>query len=545
MNYLILAAGQGSRFKKAGYTVPKPLVELNGEPMIGRLVRLFARHEAETIRVVVNAEMQSVLDYLYKLQAEGLPLDIVPMISDNSFKTLDRGAQGFKGKFIGTTVDAIFDEDELQMFVDALKATPEGHVLMGLTRYCDDPSPLYARIGPDGRVCDYRYGGEPFEGDIIVSAGIYGITDESLLRAKEVTALPESLSDFQRILAAETDVDVDVFEFYHAMDVDNPDDQKSAEEFLSEKATRQRRLNRIYKSTLKSSDTEEHIDLWFYRKLGFAWACLFEKLGVSPNAVTIASIFLGVGAGLCFYPPVLWINIIGLLLLVWANTYDSADGQLARMTGKFSPIGRILDGVAGDCWFITIYICILLRTINTVDYWHTHADLMWIIAACAGFSHIVQAAVADYYRQFHLLIVKGGFNTELETSERVEGRLKALSWSRQPFAKLLMTFYALYTKLQENMSTSMRAVMTAIRRRYPDGLPHELGERLRALSLPLCKWENFLTFNWRSIMLAIAILAGHPWWYFAGELTLFNLVLLYLLFAHRRACRRMKALIDG
>ena len=34
MNILIPMAGEGSRFKSAGYTFPKPLIEVNGKPMI-------------------------------------------------------------------------------------------------------------------------------------------------------------------------------------------------------------------------------------------------------------------------------------------------------------------------------------------------------------------------------------------------------------------------------------------------------------------------------------------------------------------------------
>ena len=78
-----------------------------------------------------------------------------------------------------------------------------------------------------------------------------------------------------------------------------------------------------YRSTLKSSDTEEHIDIYFYRPMGYAWALLFQKLGVSPNTVTILSIFLGVDAGIMFGFNDLKLNAIGILLLIWANTYDS------------------------------------------------------------------------------------------------------------------------------------------------------------------------------------------------------------------------------
>lgn len=56
-----------------------------------------------------------------------------------------------------------------------------------------------------------------------------------------------------------------------------------------------------YRASLKSMDTEEHIDLAFYRPIGFVWAKIAARLGVSPNAITIASIFLGVAGGVLFY----------------------------------------------------------------------------------------------------------------------------------------------------------------------------------------------------------------------------------------------------
>ena len=97
-----------------------------------------------------------------------------------------------------------------------------------------------------------------------------------------------------------------------------------------------------FKDSLKSMDTEETFDLIFYRPIGYMWALLAKKLGVTPNAITIASIFLGVGAGVCFFfnenssPWInyFWWNIIGVFLLVWADSFDSADGQLARMTSN-------------------------------------------------------------------------------------------------------------------------------------------------------------------------------------------------------------------
>ena len=38
MKILIPMAGEGSRFQKEGYTLPKPLIDVNGKPMIQSVV---------------------------------------------------------------------------------------------------------------------------------------------------------------------------------------------------------------------------------------------------------------------------------------------------------------------------------------------------------------------------------------------------------------------------------------------------------------------------------------------------------------------------
>ena len=41
MNILIPMAGSGSRFKNSGYTKPKPFIDVNGQPMITRVIKIF------------------------------------------------------------------------------------------------------------------------------------------------------------------------------------------------------------------------------------------------------------------------------------------------------------------------------------------------------------------------------------------------------------------------------------------------------------------------------------------------------------------------
>ncbi|MBO4943329.1 MAG: CDP-alcohol phosphatidyltransferase family protein [Muribaculaceae bacterium] len=295
-----------------------------------------------------------------------------------------------------------------------------------------------------------------------------------------------------------------------------------------------------YQSSLKSLDTEEHIDLWFYRPIGYAWACLAKRLGITPNAITIASIFLGVGAGIAFYYTSLWINILGIVLLVWANSFDSADGQLARMTKQYSRIGRILDGVSGDLWFISIYIAICLRENATSPFFMEHPWAIWALASVSGIFHAKQAATADYYRQFHLYFLKGEEGSELDSSAQLRARYSEMPWRGHFWAKLTLLFYTNYTANQEALAPAMQRLRAELRRVFPSGVASPaFRDAFRKGSLPLMKYTNILSFNWRSIALFVTILAGVPWLYFIFELVVLNAILLYMIVRHENLCRRL------
>ncbi|WP_290431176.1 CDP-alcohol phosphatidyltransferase family protein [Muribaculum intestinale] len=302
-----------------------------------------------------------------------------------------------------------------------------------------------------------------------------------------------------------------------------------------------------YRDTLKSMDTEEHIDLAFYRPIGYMWACLAKRLGVTPNAITIASIFLGIGAGIMFYFPDMWLNVIGMLLLVWANSFDSADGQLARMTKQYSRLGRILDGLSGDLWFASIYIAICLRENITSEFFSAHPWVIWVVAVVTGLCHAKQAAAADYYRQFHLYFLKGEEGSELESCDELRSRLATLSWSKNFWKKLTLTFYTQYTANQEALTPSMQTLRRELRKRFASGvIPMDFREAFRAKSLPLMKYTNILSFNWRVIALFTSLFLRMPWLYFAFELIVLNALLVYMIVRHEHICRDFtKELKDG
>ena len=302
-----------------------------------------------------------------------------------------------------------------------------------------------------------------------------------------------------------------------------------------------------YRASLKSSDTEEWFDLVFYRPIGFAWALLCRRLGVTPNVITVASIFIGVAAGIMFYFDSLWMNVAGILLLVWANSFDSADGQLARLTGQYSRLGRILDGVSGDFWFVSIYVCICLRECVTSHFFIDNPWTVWVLASVAGVCHSLQAAQADYYRQFHLFFVNGKEGSELDSSGPLKEKYASLRWGRDFFEKLTMAFYINYTVSQERRTPAMQALRRALYERFGNGaISPRFRADFRASSLPLVKYTNMLSFNTRCFALFISLFVAMPWLYFVFELTVLNAMLIYMMVRHEKICRMYtKRLRDG
>ena len=86
MNYAIIAAGEGSRLAQEGIAKPKPLVELQGEPMIGRLINIMLRCNAESISIIVNEHMTEVREYLQALELP-VPLNLVVKTTPSSTRS--------------------------------------------------------------------------------------------------------------------------------------------------------------------------------------------------------------------------------------------------------------------------------------------------------------------------------------------------------------------------------------------------------------------------------------------------------------------------
>lgn len=301
-------------------------------------------------------------------------------------------------------------------------------------------------------------------------------------------------------------------------------------------------FRQLLQSSFKSEDTEEWLDIHFTRPIGLVFALFWNKLGVHPNAITILSIFLGMAAGWMFYHTDLWHNIAGVFFLMFANFCDSTDGQMARLTGKKTLTGRILDGFSGDVWFFSIYLAIVLRLMpQQMPYTNTTWGIwIWVLAATAGFlCHSPQSSLSDYYRQIHLWFLKGKYGSELDSYKQQRAIYDSLPKGKDHFWKRAFHYhYANYCKGQEQRTPSFQQLHKNIIERYGEieHVPQSIRNDFLRGSRPLMKYTNILTFNIRAICIYITCLLNCPWVYLIIEITIMTIIYIYMHRQHEQLC---------
>ena len=312
--------------------------------------------------------------------------------------------------------------------------------------------------------------------------------------------------------------------------------------------------------TYKSNDTEEWLDRVFTRPIGYLWAKFFERLGVHPNVVTVLSIIIGISSAFFFMhgswrtegSAGLMLNILGILLMMWANFYDSADGQLARMTGKKTQLGHILDGAASIIIFIPVYCALVWRSYqyhNMEFQWLHIADternaaiyglILFGIALFSGFvCHGGHCRLADYYRQIHLFFLKGESGAELSTSTLQQQLYDAMPWRGHLIEKTFLKTYVNYTRQQEKATPAFQRLMQRLHDLYgkADNAPESFRNEFRKRSLPLIPLTNILTFNTRAIALYVCCLVDLPWLYFVFEIVVMSALCGYMRSRHEQMC---------
>ncbi len=301
-----------------------------------------------------------------------------------------------------------------------------------------------------------------------------------------------------------------------------------------------RNYRQLLRASFKSADTEEWLDVWFTRPVGLFLALLCGRVGITPNAITIFGIVVGAASGWFFHFTDLQSNIIGVLMLMTANFCDSADGQLARLTGQKSLLGRMLDGFASDAWFFCVYLAVIVRL------WPSWGPWGFLLCAVAGlYCHSTQCALADYYRQIHLYFLQGAAGSELATFRREQQAYEAAKARGWSFERIYRFFYKGYCRKQERLTPAFQAMFARLtggqaELSYGDNFPASWSaDRFLAVSRRLMPMTNILTHNTRATVLFFAVIVNIPWVYPLFEIVVLQPLCWYMRYRHERLCREM------
>lgn len=261
-----------------------------------------------------------------------------------------------------------------------------------------------------------------------------------------------------------------------------------------------------------------------YHPLAKRLALALAPTSVTPNQLSIAGGFCVILAGACY-------AVIGDLAgalagfglhLAW-HVLDGADGDLARLTGKASPLGEAIDGIADYFSHIVLYCTIGWMLMG-------HFGLaVWLVVVGAGVSRIFQASHLEERRREYEYWVYGRSwirNAGIEPKTKRERGVAAL--------------VNLYLSLSDRTRDGGGTIESLHRLAAKDEVAlAQFRATARRHLAPLLGRLQLLGANQRTIILGIAMVAGHPIGYFLYELSVLNLALLWSIRAHRSAAARM------
>lgn len=273
----------------------------------------------------------------------------------------------------------------------------------------------------------------------------------------------------------------------------------------------------------KAYEIEELVDIYFFRRLGILVARAARALRLSPNSISIVSGLVGMTGGALLVDD--RVATVGVGLMILHGVFDSADGQLARLTGQTSELGRLLDGAGGYVTHAAAYLAIAIRIVSQEGSWWPLG-----VAVLAGIATAIHAQMYDYHRTaYAAIVIKGRIDTEAGTGAAAE--------------KSALAVIRIYNRLQRALAGGHPRVEAAIAARASDGVVRDEDRRRYRICFyrPVRGW-NLFGDNVRRLGFIVLVRLHHLEWYFAFILIPLNVLLACVWVWQWRADRRFLAL---
>ena len=291
-----------------------------------------------------------------------------------------------------------------------------------------------------------------------------------------------------------------------------------------------------YWKTLKSREVEEPVDVWIHRPLAYLLALALRPTPISPNLVTLGSILLGLVALGVGFTSLEWRFQIAALLIFCSAVFDCADGQLARMRGTSSALGRMLDGSAD------LVVSAAMVIVGVWQVWGKYAEPWALIIALsvsvvAAVTSSFHTTIYDHFKNIYLRFTVPGFK---EGESYAAARLRYES-DPPPFfaARLAWPIYLFYVRSQEDTVKRYDPYTVTEMERLPAHDTERAAIYRRHALAPMRLWRGFFGFGSLVFGVAVSVALGIPEWYMAVRLTLLNAIFYgYLRPLQREASRQ-------
>lgn len=281
---------------------------------------------------------------------------------------------------------------------------------------------------------------------------------------------------------------------------------------------------------LRAPELEDPLNRYLYHPLSARLARLLVPTGVSPNAVSVAGALL-VWAAAWAYASLTWPvgALVGFALHMAWHVFDGADGDLARLTGKASPTGELVDGLCDYAANTLLYFVLAAILDDRIGGW------AWVLAVAAGVSHAVQTNHAETQRRCYLWWAYG-----VPWLKHARDAGDEVFRKRSGFSSPFVGLARFYLKAASWTTPWSAHVDALIDQAVSDSARLALIRRLvRRSSRRSLAYEKLVGPNPRTIMLGASMLAGSPLWYFLGEVVLLNLILAASIAHHNTLQRRL------
>ena len=290
-----------------------------------------------------------------------------------------------------------------------------------------------------------------------------------------------------------------------------------------------------YWASLKPREVEEVIDVYVHRPLAYILARLLLPLHVSADAVTALSIFAGIGSAASLLASFPYHLQWGGFLLFLSAVLDCADGQLARMRGKSSMFGRMLDGTADLITVSAVAPASLWVMWKALDAPLWMRGTVLVVTCITVVTTSFHTTMYDHYKNVFLRLT--GPYQEGEDYEAARARYEA-SGAPNLVSKIAYPIYLFYLKSQRDYVKRFDPFTSARVTLFPP-FDKERAAIYRAAAGPAMKlWRTYFGFGTMVFMLALSNAIERPEYFVAVRMILFNPVFyFYLRPLQRRASR--------